>query len=96
MSKKIIYLLSLLMALSLVFAGCKKAGTAPGGEGPTKEDEVKPPSNLGNTGLSFKFNVSFNDEYEGMDNYVYTVESTAKSWEGAAKDKGDWGVLNKK
>ena len=51
MSKKIIYLLSLLMALSLVFAGCKKAGTAPGGEGPTKEDEVKPPSNLGSTGL---------------------------------------------
>lgn len=51
MSKKIIYLLSLLMALSLVFAGCKKASTAPGGEGPTKEDEVKPPSNLGNTGL---------------------------------------------
>ena len=51
MSKKIIYLLSLVMALSLVFAGCKKAGTAPGGEGPTKEDEVKPPSNLGNTGL---------------------------------------------
>ncbi|WP_347292876.1 sialidase family protein [uncultured Brachyspira sp.] len=51
MSKKIIYLLSLLMALSLVFAGCKKASTAPTGEGPTKEDEVKPPSNLGNTGL---------------------------------------------
>ena len=51
MSKKIIYLLSLLMALSLVFAGCKKASTAPGGEGPTKEDEVKPPSNLGSTGL---------------------------------------------
>ena len=51
MSKKIIYLLSLVMALSLVFAGCKKAGTAPGGEGPTKEDEVKPPSNLGGTGL---------------------------------------------
>lgn len=51
MSKKIIYLLSLVMALSLVFAGCKKAGTAPGGEGPTKEDEVKPPSNLGSTGL---------------------------------------------
>lgn len=51
MSKKIIYLLSLVMALSLVFAGCKKASTAPTGEGPTKEDEVKPPSNLGNTGL---------------------------------------------
>ena len=51
MSKKIIYLLSLVMALSLVFAGCKKAGTAPGGEGPTKEDEVKPPTNLGGTGL---------------------------------------------
>lgn len=51
MSKKIIYLLSLLMALSLVFAGCKKASTAPTGEGPTKEDEVKPPSNLGNGGL---------------------------------------------
>lgn len=51
MSKKIIYLLSLLMALSLVFAGCKKASTAPTGEGPTKEDEVKPPSNLDNTGL---------------------------------------------
>ena len=51
MSKKIIYLLSLLMALSLVFAGCKKASTAPTGEGPTKEDEVKPPSNLGDTGL---------------------------------------------
>ena len=51
MSKKIIYLLSLLMALNLVFAGCKKASTAPTGEGPTKEDEVKPPSNLGNTGL---------------------------------------------
>ena len=51
MSKKIIYLLSLVMALSLVFAGCKKASTAPGGEGPTKEDEVKPPSNLGSTGL---------------------------------------------
>ncbi|MEI0592716.1 sialidase family protein [Brachyspira pilosicoli] len=51
MSKKIIYLLSLLMALSLVFAGCKKASTAPTGEGPTKEDEVKPPSNLGYTGL---------------------------------------------
>lgn len=51
MSKKIIYLLSLLMALSLVFAGCKKASTAPTGEGPTKEDEVKPPSNLGKTGL---------------------------------------------
>ena len=51
MSKKIIYLLSLLMALSLVFAGCKKASTAPTGEGPTKEDEVKPPTNLGNTGL---------------------------------------------
>ena len=51
MSKKIIYLLSLLMALSLVFASCKKASTAPTGEGPTKEDEVKPPSNLGNTGL---------------------------------------------
>ncbi|AFR71141.1 sialidase (neuraminidase) family protein-like protein [Brachyspira pilosicoli B2904] len=51
MSKKIIYLLSLLMALSLVFAGCKKASTAPGGEGPTKEDEVKPPTNLGGTGL---------------------------------------------
>lgn len=51
MSKKIIYLLSLLMALSLVFAGCKKASTAPTGEGPTKEDEVKPPSNLGSTGL---------------------------------------------
>ncbi|WP_288693653.1 sialidase family protein [uncultured Brachyspira sp.] len=50
MSKKIIYLLSLLMALSLVFAGCKKASTAPTGEGPTKEDEVKPPSNLGATG----------------------------------------------
>ena len=51
MSKKIIYLLSLLMALSLVFAGCKKASTAPTGDGPTKEDEVKPPSNLGSTGL---------------------------------------------
>ena len=51
MSKKIIYLLSLLMALSLVFASCKKASTAPTGEGPTKEDEVKPPSNLGDTGL---------------------------------------------
>lgn len=51
MSKKIIYLLSLLMALSLVFAGCKKASTAPTGEGPTKEGEVKPPSNLGDTGL---------------------------------------------
>ena len=51
MSKKIIYLLSLLMALSLVFAGCKKASTAPTGEGPTKEDEVKPPTNLDNTGL---------------------------------------------
>lgn len=51
MSKKIIYLLSLLMALNLVFAGCKKASTAPTGEGPTKEDEVKPPTNLGNTGL---------------------------------------------
>ena len=50
MSKKIIYLLSLLMALSLVFAGCKKASTAPTG-GPTKEDEVKPPSNLDSTGL---------------------------------------------
>ena len=30
---------------------CKKASTAPGGDGPTKEDEVKPPSNLGSTGL---------------------------------------------
>ena len=50
MSKKIIYLLSLLMALSLVFAGCKKASTAPTGEGPTKEDEVKPPENLDATG----------------------------------------------
>ncbi|WP_295297777.1 sialidase family protein [uncultured Brachyspira sp.] len=50
MSKKIIYLLSLLMALSLVFAGCKKASTAPTGDGPTKEDEVKPPENLDATG----------------------------------------------
>ncbi|MEI0684434.1 sialidase family protein [Brachyspira pilosicoli] len=44
MSKKIIYLLSLLMALSLVFASCKKnAGpTAPGGDGPNnEEDEIK-------------------------------------------------------
>lgn len=51
MNKKIIYLLSLLMALSLVFAGCKKVGTAPTGDGPIKEDEVKPPTNLGATGL---------------------------------------------
>ena len=27
------------------------------------------------------------EEYEEIDNYVYTVETTAKSWEGAAKDK---------
>lgn len=42
MSKKIIYLLSLLMALSLVFASCKKNGgpTAPGGD-LNKEDEIK-------------------------------------------------------
>ena len=42
MSKKIIYLLSLLMALTLVFAGCKKNGgpTAPGGD-LNKEDEIK-------------------------------------------------------
>ena len=42
MSKKIIYLLSLLMALSLVFASCKKNGgpTAPGGN-LNKEDEIK-------------------------------------------------------
>lgn len=51
MNKKIIYLLSLLMALSLVFAGCKKASTAPGGDGPIKDDEVKPPTDLGNGGL---------------------------------------------
>lgn len=51
MSKKIIYLLVLITALSLAFTSCKKASTAPGGDGPTKEDEVKPPSNLGATGL---------------------------------------------
>mgnify|MGYP004539853007 CR=1 FL=1 len=42
MSKKIIYLLSLLMALSLVFAGCKKNNTtAPTGNPPNEETEVK-------------------------------------------------------
>ncbi len=41
MSKKIIYLLSLLMALSLVFASCKKGGpTTPSGD-INKEPEVK-------------------------------------------------------
>ena len=51
MNKKIIYLLVLITALSLAFTSCKKASTAPGGDGPTKEDEVKPPTNLGSTGL---------------------------------------------
>ena len=42
MSKKIIYLLSLVMALSLVFAGCKKNNTtAPTGNPPNEETEVK-------------------------------------------------------
>ena len=63
MSKKIIYLLSLLMALSLVFAGCKKASTAPGGEGPTKEDEVKPPTNLDASGGLFDTQAKL-DEYK--------------------------------
>ena len=41
MSKKIIYLLSLLMALSLVFASCKKNGLDPnnGGLNPPKEED---------------------------------------------------------
>ena len=51
MNKKIIYLLSLLMALSIAFAGCKKASTAPTGDGPIKDDEVKPPTDLGKGGL---------------------------------------------
>lgn len=52
MSKKIIYLLSLLMALSLVFAGCKKASTAPVGNGPITDNETKPdPNAVGKDGL---------------------------------------------
>ncbi|PLV63197.1 exo-alpha-sialidase [Brachyspira pilosicoli] len=50
MSKKIIYLLSLLMALSLVFAGCKKAGTAPGDPPSNEPGKITPPTDL-NGGL---------------------------------------------
>ena len=39
MSKKIIYLLSLLMALSLVFASCKKNNSITGGDIATPPDE---------------------------------------------------------
>lgn len=50
MNKKIIYLLSLLMALSLVFAGCKKASTAPGDPPSNEPDKITPPTDL-NGGL---------------------------------------------
>lgn len=50
MNKKIIYLLVLITALSLMFAGCKKGLVAPTG-GPEKDQEVKPPTNLGGNGL---------------------------------------------
>ena len=45
MSKKIIYLLSLLMALSLVFASCKKTNGITGGDLPGDEpNNIKPPT----------------------------------------------------
>ncbi|WP_157148719.1 sialidase family protein [Brachyspira pilosicoli] len=43
MSKKIIYLLSLLMALSLVFASCKKNSSVTGGDVPSDEPDTTPP-----------------------------------------------------
>ena len=43
MSKKIIYLLSLVMALSLVFASCKKSTTDPNGGIPGEEPSGTPP-----------------------------------------------------
>ena len=46
MNKKIIYLLSLLMALSLVFAGCKKASTAPGDHPSNEPGKITPPTDL--------------------------------------------------
>lgn len=53
MSKKIIYLLSLLMALSLVFASCKKNGLDPnnGGLEPPKEEDNTAGKIDENTGL---------------------------------------------
>ena len=53
MSKKIIYLLSLLMALSLVFASCKKNGLDPnnGGLEPPKEEDNTAGKIDANTGL---------------------------------------------
>ncbi|MEI0561232.1 exo-alpha-sialidase [Brachyspira pilosicoli] len=57
MSKKIIYLLSLLMALSLVFASCKKNNNLdPTNGGPSDvPDPITPPTDLGGNGLYTKW-----------------------------------------
>ena len=61
MSKKIIYLLSLLMVLSLVFASCKKNNPLSAAGGIQKPDTITPPSD-GLTGGLFTDKEKF-DEY---------------------------------
>ena len=72
MSKKIIYLLSLLMALSLVFAGCKKNNTtAPTGNPPNEETEVK--NNTG--GLITKWDDLKKYDTNAMNDYAVISET---------------------
>ncbi|MEI0580447.1 sialidase family protein [Brachyspira pilosicoli] len=53
MSKKIIYLLSLVMALSLVFASCKKSNSVTGGDVPGEEPGTVTPPDLSSGGGLF-------------------------------------------